>query len=109
MHCVSKRIENGCDVSIYIMAMMPDIGHGNGYIFRKRSISVNPDSLGVFAKVTSACQAISTAAANDMTLCANHIPGKEVPHIGSCLHYLSNKFVADNHRYRDCFLSPCVP
>src|SRR5205823_5205409 len=67
------------------------------------------DAFGIGAEMPSPRQTVPASAADDVSLAADNLPGKEVRHVGACCDDFTDKFMSDDHRYRDSFGGPVVP
>ena len=95
MHGIAERIENGRDIPVDCVLVMPDIGHRNGNIFCKSSRTVDADAPGVFAQVATAGQAVAAATADHVSLRTDDVAGLKVGHIGADLDNFTHKLVSD--------------
>src|SRR5580692_7559760 len=109
MNGVAERIENSSNFLIDATIMPPDIGHGQRDELRKRSWTVDADSKGGRAKMTSPSQAVATTSADDVPFTTHDVPRIEVVDIGSNLDNLPNEFMSYGHRHLNCLLCPVVP
>src|SRR5215510_13722067 len=72
VHRIAKWVEYGCYIAIHPVPVMPNISHRHGNVFGKRAWAVYSDSKRVFAEMASSGQAVTAAAAHNMTFCADY-------------------------------------
>ena len=109
MHRVAEGVEERRNIQVDALAVLPDVGHGQGQVFGKGAGTVHPDAAGMGTEMATASHAVAAAAADHMALAGHNLPGAEVHHIGADLDDLADKLVADNHGHRDGFPGPAVP
>jgi hypothetical protein len=109
MDGIAKRVEEGCNITVYVAVVMPHIGHWQGNVFAKCAGSIHANALGICTQVASSCQAVSAATTNDVTLSTNDIAWKKPSDIGTDFDDFSDKLVTNNERNGDGFLCPGVP
>ena len=109
MHGIAEGIENGCHFPVDAVPMMPDVGHGNGNEFGESAGPVDPDSLGILAKLPPPGQTITTTPTNDVALSADDVAREKVINIGAYLNDLTDKFMTDDHWHGNGFLGPGIP
>jgi hypothetical protein len=78
MDGVAERVENRLHVARDFRVVSPDIGHRQRQILSEGAGTVNADTLGVFAEVPAARQAVAAPAADDMPLAADDLAQAEV-------------------------------
>ena len=109
VNCIPERIKDGSDVTIDVIVMMPDVGHRQRDVFGERARSIHTDSLCILAQMSSACEAISAAAAYDVSFAGDDFAREEVLNIRTHFDDFADEFMADHHRYGNRLLGPCIP
>ena len=109
MDGIAERVENGGNVQIYAGPVVPDIGHGQGDVFRERAGAVDADALRVGAQVTPPGEAIAAAPADDVAFAADDLAGEKVGDIVADFHNLADKLMPDSQRDGNRLFSPGVP
>jgi len=109
MDSVAERIEDGSDIAINAVVMMPDIGHGQRDVFREGPRAIDADSLSFGTQVSTSGKAVATAAADHMTFAADNVTRMKIGDVGADFDNLTDKFMPDHHGHRDGALCPRIP
>ncbi len=109
VHRIAEWIKYGSDIAVDVVVVDPDVGHGQGEVFRKRARTVDPDTFGIRAEMPPAGQAVAAMATDHVAFAADDLTREKVFDVGANFYDLANKFVADHEGNRNCFTSPLVP
>ena len=109
MDGVAEGIEDSRHFLIDLRVMPPDVGHRQRNQLSKTTRPVHADAQRLRAEMPSPRQAVPAAAANHVALPADDVPATEIIYVRADFDDLTNEFMSNDHRYRDCLPGPVIP
>jgi hypothetical protein len=110
VHGIAEGVEQGADFEIQILRQRHDIEGRQREIFRKGTLAIDPDALGMGIEVKLAGPRRRGIEIDDMAFARDALPhGQRPGHALADLHDLAGEFMAGDHGGLDGFLGPFVP
>ena len=109
MNGVAEGIENGGDVEVDVVVMLPDVGHWQSDVFGESSRAIYADALGVSTLLPAAGHAVTAASTDDVPFAADDFTGMKIVDVGTDGDYFANEFMTDDQGHGDGALGPFVP
>src|SRR5262245_24098159 len=88
---------------------MPDIGHWDGQELGERPLPIDADTFRIWTKMTPSRETVAAMPADNVPFAGNEVARRKTLNPFADALHDTNKFMPDDHWYRDRLLRPGIP